>query len=119
MIREVTNPITAALTGAAVFLSACSGGTPDAEGETPSAEPSDAVILDRTAQLALACSGCHGAGTEAIVDLSGYSQEQLETALTTYKAETEGSTVMHRFMRGYSDADIGAISAYLAREARP
>ena len=37
------------------------------------------------------------------------------TALSDYRNDAEGTTVMHRLMRGYSEADIEAISAYLGK----
>jgi sulfide dehydrogenase cytochrome subunit len=34
--------------------------------------------------------------------------------LLRYRSDADGGSVMHRMMRGYSEADIEAISAFLA-----
>ena len=71
--------------------------------------------LGRPASLALTCGGCHSAGGDAIKSIDGYTAEAIRTALERYKLESEGTTVMHRLVRGYSDADIQDISAYLGK----
>ena len=112
----------AAALAAAAVLPGC--GAPDRPGENlpdlgpgaagPAAD-GGALVPDRTALLAFACSGCHSAaGSDGIADLDDYSREALETALTAYKSDASGTTVMHRLMRGYEQADIAAISKYLA-----
>ena len=113
MTRQAGRWLAAALLSAVAGLSACA---PD--GAAPSGETSaDALAVPgRTAQLALACSGCHGPSGGAIVALDGYSKAELSTALTLYKSDEDGTTVMNRLMRGYSAEDIEAISAYLAEE---
>lgn len=76
----------------------------------------DAQTLTRGASLSASCSGCHSVlGGDAIVSLSDWSEMELSNRLTDYQTETDGQTVMHRIARGYSDADIAAISAYLAQ----
>lgn len=79
-------------------------------------DAAELALPGRTAQLVLACSGCHGPSGGAIVSLDGYSKAELSTALTLYKSDEDGTTVMHRLMRGYSDEDIEAISTWLADE---
>ena len=70
-----------------------------------------------TASLAASCSGCHGAGN-AIVSLDGLSAEAIATSLDRYRTE-DGTTVMHRLARGYTEAQVQDIAAYLvAEEAR-
>lgn len=87
-----------------------------------SSEPaSDAFALDSLtspgAQIALTCSGCHSDAGGAIASLSGYSEVQLRQSLLNYKADRNGSTVMHRLARGYSDEEIAVLSAYLGSKA--
>ena len=69
--------------------------------------------LSRSAALAMTCTGCHVPSGEAIPSLEGWSEEVLQARLFLYKSETDGTSVMHRLMRGYEDNDIAAISAYL------
>ena len=117
MSGQAQTRIATALLGAAACLAACSAPAGEAKGEPGGSADSGAgasIILERAGQLALACSGCHGEAGGAIVSLDGYSREQLLTSLSAYKADTGGTTVMHRLMRGYSDTDIEAVSAWLA-----
>lgn len=68
---------------------------------------------DAAARLTAACSGCHSAQSGAIASLVGYSEAQMLDRLRTYRDEPDGTTVMHRLARGYSDEEIALISAYL------
>lgn len=101
------------LTGAlsVICLAAC-GSASDQDTQQPAFNLSDAT--DAGAQLALACSGCHSATSGTIVSLDGYTREALENRLLQYKTEADGTTVMHRLARGYSDEDIAEVSAALA-----
>ena len=72
--------------------------------------------LSDAAQLAVTCSGCHSDVSGGIVSLTGYSEAALKIALQRYKTDPDGTTVMHRLARGYSDENIAAISAYLATQ---
>ncbi|WP_300394566.1 hypothetical protein [Henriciella sp.] len=105
----------AALLGAAASLSACNpaNGTDDA-GMDGLKQAEQVSVPDRTSMLAMSCSGCHSEAGQAIVSLEGYSREELMTALMRYHDEADGTTVMHRLMRGYSEADMASISVYLA-----
>lgn len=67
--------------------------------------------------LSLSCSGCHSPAGGAITSLEGRTAENIRQALMIYYQDTDGATVMHRMIRGYSEADIEAISAYLGEEA--
>lgn len=71
------------------------------------------------AALAMSCSGCHNPAGGTISSLEGRPAENIRNALLYYYQDTEGTTVMHRMIRGYSEADIDAISAYLGEEAEP
>ena len=86
----------------------------------PSDQPSvtDDETLRDSAGLALSCSGCHMPGGSAIVSLDGLSRDQIYAGLQRYSGEADGSTVMHRLVRGYSDPQLQAISDELASTAR-
>ena len=92
-------------------LTACNPGASD-----PPADISQqiAASTDEGARLAAACAGCHSSEPGAIASLAGYSESQLLERLNTYRNETDGTTVMHRLARGYSEEDIVLISAFLA-----
>lgn len=71
--------------------------------------------LSTVASMAASCSGCHASG-EAIISLDGLSAEAISTSLRTYRSE-DGTTVMHRMARGFTDEQIDAIADYLANQA--
>ena len=45
-------------------------------------------------------------------NLEGYSAEDIRTAVIAFR-DDENATVMNRIARGYTDADIEQIAAYL------
>jgi cytochrome subunit of sulfide dehydrogenase len=96
-------------------ISAC-GSAPALPADMPEHARAD---LPLGAALAMSCSGCHSPAGGAISSLEGRPAEDIRTALLYYYQDTEGTTVMHRMIRGYSEADIDAISAYLGDEAEP
>lgn len=63
--------------------------------------------------LMLSCAGCHGPNGRspgAIPSLNGRTDESLAAALRRFRADPQGSTVMARLARGYSDAEIDAVA---------
>ncbi|MEO1660581.1 MAG: hypothetical protein AAFR51_06305 [Pseudomonadota bacterium] len=72
--------------------------------------------LSQAGQLAATCSGCHSGASGAIASLVGYSDGALVEAFQRYKTEIDGTSVMHRLARGYTDEQITAISAYLSSQ---
>ncbi|MEN3949996.1 cytochrome C [Iodidimonas sp. SYSU 1G8] len=74
----------------------------------------EAPALGRAATLAASCGGCHARDGGAIVGLDTRDAGHIQTSLMAYKADAQGTSVMHRIARGYSEADIRMIAAYLA-----
>jgi len=103
--------------GAALCLAACGNGAEPAPADDAATLVSQDV-LSRASTLAMACSGCHSDGQVGMAKISGLTQDALRESLLTYKAETDGTTVMHRLARGYSDQDIADIAAYLSAGER-
>ena len=102
----------------AAFLSmAMSGCQPASEPATSDAPALPITTLSSVASLSASCSGCHASG-QAIVSLDGMSAEAIATSLQRYRTE-DGTTVMHRMARGFTEAQIDEIAAYLADEAAP
>ncbi|MEL6210162.1 MAG: c-type cytochrome [Pseudomonadota bacterium] len=65
--------------------------------------------------MAASCSGCHrapGSG-DAIPSIEGWDAAALQASLTSYKADPDGTGVMHRIARGYSVDEIADIADYL------
>jgi cytochrome c553 len=111
----------ALLIAGGLFLSAC--GEPGEAGKTvkaASGAPQDASaasnLFGRGHQLSLSCSGCHGKADAAVPTLRAYQREELQARLQAYKSDLDGTSVMHRLMRGYSDDEIAAISIYLVAD---
>lgn len=102
---------------AAFLAAALSGCQPGSEPATSDAPALPIVTLSSVASLSASCSGCHASG-QAIVSLDGMSAEAIATSLQRYRTE-EGTTVMHRMARGFTEAQIDEIAAYLADEPAP
>lgn len=100
-----------------IFLFVAMAGLVGCGGNSASETPAAAVKLDRAATLAATCSGCHAGPGTAIATFDGLGVEALSSSMRRYKSEAEGTTVMHRLARGYTDADIEALSVYLAANA--
>lgn len=73
----------------------------------------DAMLIAEGAVLTASCSSCHLSREDAMADISGWSTADLSKALTAYKTDVNGSTVMHRLARGYSDVEIDIIANYI------
>ncbi len=82
--------------------------------------PRDLTTTDLTAfAAAIGCLSCHGDGGRspgAMPSLAGKSQDYLERAMKAYRDGTRPATLMNRLARGYTDADIARITAYIAEE---
>ncbi len=67
--------------------------------------------------LTVSCSGCHGpAGRSpgAIPSIYGRTAPALAEALRDFREGKRPSTVMVRFAKGYTDAEIEAVAAEIA-----
>ncbi len=67
--------------------------------------------------LTVSCSGCHGpAGRSpgAIPSIYGRTAPALAEALRDFRDGKRPSTVMVRFAKGYTDAEIEAVAAEIA-----
>lgn len=91
------------------WLAACGSPAPSPDEAGPA--PSELVVT-----MAAACTGCHASPGGAIANLSGYSESELLDRLTRYSTDPEGTTVMHRLARGYSETELAQLAAYLGGE---
>ena len=84
----------------------------------PSPEPpvSETSQLSQAATLAATCSGCHAGPGTGVPNLDQMNAGTLSARLAFYKADADGTTVMHRIARGYSQAELESISQYLGAE---
>ena len=67
------------------------------------------------ALLAQACLGCHGPGAEATPGIAGRPAALLVSQMNAFRSNERPATIMGRIARGYSDAEIAAVTAYLAQ----
>ncbi|HPE60966.1 MAG: c-type cytochrome [Thiothrix sp.] len=86
-----------------------SGGT-----GTVAVSPAGTLIPDGARQLAAQCFQCHGTDgrNDAFESLAGESERELISEMHEMRNEKGG--IMHYQARGYSDAQIRAIAAYIA-----
>lgn len=105
------------LFGAGLLATACGSPTSADVGERSEAKAANTQLAAPAGlRLALTCTGCHGGSSEAIPSLDSLTGKELESRLLAYKSDQAGTTVMHRLMRGYSDEEIEAVSAYLGSD---
>ena len=94
-----------------MLFAACVG---EEQAETASFD--DSLLQNPGHALASACSGCHAKNGQAISDLSNWSEEAIIASMVNYKNSADGTSVMHRLARGYTDQDIQKIAEFLAAE---
>jgi len=94
-------------------LAACGQTAESTDPTTPNVQLD---LISRGSLIVATCSGCHSDRPGAIASLTAYSEAMLIETMIRYQSEMDGTTVMHRIARGYSDDDIAAISAYLGAD---
>ena len=101
---------------AAGFLAACgSANDTDSALSSTGSVTMSGIEISAGEALSASCSGCHSALPETSMGpLSGRSASALASAINSYRTDPDGTTVMHRIARGYSEADVEAISSYLS-----
>ncbi|MFT5774750.1 c-type cytochrome [Hyphomonas sp.] len=77
----------------------------------------DASRLTEAASLAATCSGCHAGPGTGVPSIDRMDAGTLSARLAFYKTDADGTTVMHRIARGYSQAQVDAIGQYLGAES--
>src|SRR5690606_3457614 len=73
--------------------------------------------------MAAACAMCHGmdgkpARGSIVNALAGRPKDEIVSIMGQFKANARPATVMHQIARGYSDAEIEALTAYFSRQKR-
>jgi len=69
--------------------------------------------------LAATCANCHGTDGHARGDmkpLAGMSADKIVAMINDYKSGDQPASVMHQIAKGYTDAQIRLIAAYLAAQ---
>lgn len=73
--------------------------------------------------LAANCAACHGTNGKAasgssVPGLAGQPKEAFVTAMTQFKEGKRPATLMHQIAKGYTDAEINAMSDYFSKLPR-
>lgn len=73
--------------------------------------------------LAATCANCHGTNGKAaqgasLPSIAGMPRDYLAAQVKAFKAGTRPATVMHQIAKGYSDAQIDQIAAYLSVQSK-
>lgn len=92
---------------AAIFLSAA---TP-----TANADMASSAILANTC---FSCHGTDGHSAGAMPSINGKPAKLIEITLKEFRDGKRHSTVMQRIAKGFDDAEIKALAAYLAENAK-
>jgi cytochrome c553 len=80
---------------------------------------SAAASADPDRNLAAACANCHGTNGYSqggIASLAGQNKAQLLARLREFRDGKRTATIMHQIARGYSDAQLVALSDYFSRQ---
>ena len=83
------------------------------------AQADDAVAQQRLRALAANCAGCHGTEGRAPRDslvpgLAGMPAQHFITQMKAFQSGARQGTLMPQLAKGYTDAQIKALAAYLA-----
>jgi cytochrome c553 len=69
--------------------------------------------------LAANCANCHGTNGRSVggmAGLAGRPRDQITQMLRDFREGTRPATIMHQISKGYTDAQIDAIAAYLSSQ---
>lgn len=71
--------------------------------------------------LAAICANCHNVNSHeesAIEPLVGMSQAKIVKKMHAFRSDEKAATLMNQLAKGFSDAQIEAVAAYLAAQGR-
>lgn len=69
--------------------------------------------------IASTCYGCHGpngVSKGAIPSLKGLGADHIKTQMMAFRSGSRSGTIMNRIAKGYSDAEIAAVAAYIGMQ---
>jgi cytochrome subunit of sulfide dehydrogenase len=73
-------------------------------------------------KLAAPCAICHGTDgrpvTKDVVPLAGLPREHIASQMRAFRDGQRPATVMHQIAKGYTDAQIDALSAWFSAQKR-
>ncbi len=78
-----------------------------------------ATVIDRATILANTCAGCHGpngiSNGPLTPSIAGLPKSYISKSMYDFATGKRPSTVMQRIAKGYTDADIKALSEYFSK----
>lgn len=86
-----------------------------ANGQAAKADQASAAVL---ASTCFSCHGDAGKSAGAMPSINGKPAKLLELNMKAFRDGKRESTVMQRIAKGFDDAEIKALSEYLARHAK-
>lgn len=95
--------------------------TAPAANPVPATAAPNFQTTQNAAYLAASCANCHGSTGNAqgsLTSLAGLPAAYLTEQMQAFKSGKRPATVMHQIAKGYSDAQIAAISSYFAAQKR-
>lgn len=78
------------------------------------AAPATSTFAQSPPPGATACTGCHAGSDSALPSLKGRAAADIEAAMIAFKTGAREATLMDRIARGFSEAEIKAMSQWLA-----
>lgn len=84
----------------------------------PRAAPAACAQAPLAAEGCLGCHGPGGSGSGAIPALAGRDVGELRALMAAFRANERPATIMDRIVRGYSEAEIAAVTEHFARQPR-
>jgi cytochrome c553 len=83
------------------------------------AQPSEPIPRGQVmANSCLSCHGAEGTGPGPMPSIREYTQQGLINRMLAFKRGAGEATIMHRHARGYSEAEIREMAAYLGQLKR-
>ena len=77
------------------------------------------AAADQARNLAAACANCHGTDGRSlgvVPSIAGQSKATLLQTLREFRDGKKPATIMHQIAKGYSDAQLEAVSDYFSRQ---
>lgn len=103
-----------------VFANAASAQTPPPAAPPPPAFAPANLTPTGVRSLAANCAACHGTNGQsvggAIPGLAGMNKDYVVAQMKLFKDGKREATVMHQIAKGYSDAEINALSDFFAAQ---
>ena len=108
---------------AAALLAAAANASAQSPAPPPPAFAAPNLSEKGVRSMAAACATCHGtsgrpAAGSTVAGLAGRPRDEIRTSLAQFKEGKKPATIMHQIAKGYSDAELDALSDHFAKQPR-